>query len=320
MSSELKTERTENTLTFNMPKARQENISVEEGGDDLYRVANPLEAKSHVNSLDQITTLINECVNSGDTKDLAEMVIRNIKMTLANTITTMQLADVSTVIEAVKDKSFKVLLPRSNEVDQMLEAILPTGDVPRALDVIQAVQAEEPLTEADQILMAELFKALEVMHDQLATACSLQGRLSRILRLKQLLVIIKASIRPLIQINAAAGPDVTNTATRLSKLPDDQAEQVRIMITLDPEAPLLRKEKINSPAQLLAATYTFKILTVFCDGTTLKKVQEAYQVKAKQLAACITQRKYLGGVDWKAFAKKHKAPDNDPEPSTSTGI
>ena len=115
-------------------------------------------------------TLICECVDSGDTKDLTEMVIGNIKMTLVNTIPTMQLADLSTVIKAVKDKSFKVLLPRSDEVDQMLEEILPTDDVPRAPDVIKAAQAEEPLTEADQILMAELFEALEVTHDQIATA------------------------------------------------------------------------------------------------------------------------------------------------------
>ena len=48
-------------------------------------------------------------------------------------------------------------------------------------------------------------------------------------------------------------------------------------------------------------------------------MQESYQVKAKQLAACIMGRKYMGGTDWKAITGKHKAPDDDPEPSTSTG-
>ena len=92
------------------------------------------------------------------------------------------------------------------------------------------------------------------------------------------------------------------------------------MITPDPEVPLLRKEKINSPTHLLIATYTFKILTKFGNGTTQKKVQEAYQVKAKQLVACITGRKYLGGADLKALAKKRKAPDDDSEAFTLTGI
>ena len=130
------------------------------------------------------------------------------------------------------------------------------------------------------------------------------------------MAVMKASIRPLIQLNATAGLDVTTAASISLELLDDQAEWVRIMITLDPEAPLLRTEKINSPTQLLAATYTFKILTKPSNRTTQKKVQEVYQVRAKQLAACITGRKYLGGVDRKAMAKKRKAPDDVPEPST----
>ena len=201
----------------------------------------------------------------------------------------------------------------------MLEEILPTDKIPRALGVIQMAQTKEMLTKADQIVIAELFEALEVTHDQLATACSLLGRLSRTLKPEQLMIIIKASIRPLIQLNAAAGLDVTAAASKSSELLDDQTEWVKIMITLDPEMPLLRKEKINSPTQLLVATYAFKILTRFGNGTTQRKIQESYQVKAKQLAACITGKKYLGGVDQKAIVKKCKAPDDDPKPSTLTG-
>ena len=142
--------------------------------------------------------------------------------------------------EAIKDKCFKVLLPRSDELDQMLDEILSADEIPRAPGVIQMAQTEEMLTEADQIVIAELFEALEVTHDQLATACSLLGRLSRTLKLEQLMIIIKASIRPLIQLNATAGLDVIAAASKSSELPDDQTERVKIMITLDPEVPLLK--------------------------------------------------------------------------------
>ena len=152
-----------------MPKAKQKTKSVEEEGDleeghDLHRVINPLEAKSHIDNLDQIMAMIQERVDSGNTNDLAETVIERIKMTLANTLPMMQEADISTVVKVVKDRSFEGLLPRSNKVDQMLE-ILPTEEVPRAMDLIQAVEAEEPLAESDQMQMAKLFKTLEVVHD-----------------------------------------------------------------------------------------------------------------------------------------------------------
>ena len=72
-----------------------------------------------------------------------------------------------------------------------------------------------------------------------------------------------------------------------------------MLIFPDPNTPQLRKEKINSPTRLLAATYTFKVNNKFGEGTTQWGIQERFQVKAKQLATCITGRKYMGGTDHK---------------------
>ena len=85
-------------------------------------------------------------------------------------------------------------------------------------------------------------------------------------------------------------------------------------------APLLRKEKTNSSTRLLVATYSFKILNNFGGGATQRQIQEEYQVKLKQLALCLTGKKYLGGSDRKAIARKRWASDepDEPEPSTST--
>ena len=74
---------------------------------------------------------------------------------------------------------------------------------------------------------------------------------------------------------------------------------MRILLTPDPWATLLQREKPNSATRLLAATYTYKILNTFGPGTTQRGLQETYQVKAKQLATCITGHKYLGGADRK---------------------
>ena len=122
----------------------------------------------------------------------------------------------------------------------------PLRKKPSAPGVIQLAQRMETLTKADQRVIAELFEALETAHDQLATACRLLGRLSRTLKPKQLMIIIKASIRPLIQLNATAGLDATAAASKPSELLEEQTEWVKLILTLDPEVPLLKKEKINS--------------------------------------------------------------------------
>ena len=202
-------------------------------------------------------------------------------------------------------------------MEKLLEEILLSDEIPGALGVIQSVQEEEMLTETDQELIGELFDALEMVHDQLATACSLLGRLSYTLKPGQLMLVIKASIRPLIQMNAAAGLEIATTTRRTPELPGDQAEQIKLMIVPDPEVSQLKKEKINSPTRLLVATYAFKTLNRFGNGTTQWRMQERYQVRTKQLVACITGRKYLGGTDKKSIAKKRKAQVDEPEPSTS---
>ena len=72
-----------------------------------------------------------------------------------------------------------------------------------------------------------------------------------------------------------------------------------MLIFPDPNTPQLRKEKINSPTRLVVATYTFKVNNTFGEGTMQRGIQERFQVKAKQLATCITGRKYMGGMDRK---------------------
>ena len=70
-------------------------------------------------------------------------------------------------------------------------------------------------------------------------------------------------------------------------------------MTPAPSSETLKKEKINSPFRLVAATLAFKILNKFTSGTTQKKIQERYDVKPKQLALYLTGRRYLGGSDRK---------------------
>ena len=145
------------------------------------------------------------------------------------------------------------------------------------------------LTEGDNDLLGELFHSLETAHEHLAMACS---RLSWRLKPHQLLVVLRASVHPMIQLNAVSGFLEPSTSSEKMDLPDDQHKRVKILLTLDPAARLLKEERINSPTCFLAATVAFKIINRFSGSTTQRKLQEVYSVCAKQLAACITRRKY----------------------------
>ena len=155
------------------------------------------------------------------------------------------------------------------------------------------------LTKEDRGLIRELFESLEVAHSKLASACSMLSHLSGTLKPRQLMGVLRASTRPLIQVKTTSAfiePDVPSKTT---ELPEDLEERVELLMMPNPTARSLKDEKINSPTRLLAATWAYRISNVFGRGTTQRKIQEVYSVWAKQLAACIMGRKYLGGTDRK---------------------
>ena len=280
-----------------MPKAHLKSSGADE--DDIHGYINPEEARAHVEALEKLMTKIKDEVEKPNTSGLLDTVLADLKEILSNLTPTMQLADISTVSKAIHDKNYNVLLPKSDTIDQILEEIILSEDIPEAPEVLKTTQKEGKMSQEDQKLVAELFSNLEVAHNHATTACGLLSRLSRTLKPEQLLTIVRATTRPLIQLSAPTALETLCKTKKTQELPDEQFERVRILLTPDPRVTLLQKEKPNSVTRLFAATYSYKIFNKFGPGTTQRGLQEIYQVKAKQLDACITGRKYLGGVDRK---------------------
>ena len=123
--------------------------------------------------------------------------------------------------------------------------------------------------------------------------------------------MLKASVRPLVQLNILGGLfDEPKTGQRM-ELPDNINERA------DPNAGSLAKEQMNSPTHLLAAAFSYKVLKKFRGGTTQQDVQEQFSVRPKQLANCLTRKKYLGGSDRRTLERKRKTSGDDGEPLSS---
>ena len=142
-------------------------------------------------------------------------------------------------------------------------------------------------------------------HEHLAHSCSSLGILSRTLTSHQLLLLLKASLRPLVQLNTAPGLfEEPKLGRQRMELPKEQHKQVRLTMTPIATSGKLSQERPNSMTRLCAATMTFKVLKRFGDGMTQQELQQLYSVRPKQLALCITGRKYMGGSDRKTFKRK----------------
>ena len=101
------------------------------------------------------------------------------------------------------------------------------------------------------------------------------------------------------------------------ELPEEQNKQVRWTMIPIASSGRLAQARPNSMTWLLAATMSFKILNKFGDGMTQQELQHMYGVRPKQLALCITGRKYMGGTDRRSYEWKWKASGDDNEASSS---
>ena len=191
------------------------------------------------------------------------------------------------------------IYPQTEDSNRKLKCLVPDEEVPLTSGILKAIEDPEDLTAEDRTLITELFDSLEVAHSELASACSALGRLSKNLKPRQLMVVLKASIRLLIQIKPSSALIKSYTPGGMHELPDDPEERVEKLMIPDPASKSLRDKQINSPTRLLVAAWSFRIINIYGKGTMQKKMQESYSVKVKQLAVCITGRKYLEGTDRK---------------------
>ena len=189
--------------------------------------------------------------------------------------------------------------PPTEQKEQMLECLLLDKDVPSAARVLETKEGPEDMKKEDMILITELFESLEVAHSELALACSILSRLSQNLKPQQLMTVLRASTRLLIKVKVASALMEPEAPGRKMELPEGQDERVELLMVPVSTAKSWKNKRLNSSTRLLAVMWAFRILNVFGRGTTQRKMQESYSVWAKQLAACITEKKYLGGADRK---------------------
>ena len=113
----------------------------------------------------------------------------------------MDKADADAVWHSIKDKVGLCIYPPTEDCERKLECLIPDKRSTFGyLGILEAIEDPEDLTTEDRTLITELFNSLEVAHSELASACSVLGRLSKNLKPRQLMVVLKASIRTLIQI------------------------------------------------------------------------------------------------------------------------
>lgn len=210
-------------------------------------------------------------------------------------------ANITTILCSMRNPTCMAIRLRTEEMEQLLEDLMPLKDVPSGSEVASFIEGITPLTDDQRDLLTKLFDDLEVTHEHLSRSCSTLSRLSKTLNLAQLMRVLKTSTRPLIQVNTLEGFfDKPLMTSRKTDLPVDINTMVRLTMTSNPNTDDIAKEWVDSPTCLLTAMFTCKILRRFGNGTTQWDIQEEFNVRPKQLSTLL-----LVGSIWVAPTENH---------------
>ena len=278
----------------------------------LHGTINEEEAKIYIQNVDDIFNHMRENIEKG-MGNAMEKAIMALKREMEKIIPGIDKADTEAILRAIRDTCLTIQ-KQTEEIEAKLEELMPDEDIPEGENIIEDIDEIEELMAQQRQDIGEVFENLGVAHKHLAKSCGLMGVLSWTLSSKQLILLMKASIHPLVQINTLAGL-LDDLKRKRRDLPENTEDRVKATMIPMLVAESIKNEKVNSPTKLLAATFAYKIMQKFTGGTTQCSMQDMYSVKAKYLALYISGHKYMGGMD--RLARKQKA-TGKPEPSTSS--
>ena len=187
-----------------MLKATQKSIiDIDEAEEEipLHGSINEDEAKAYRESLDKIFQDMAKNIENNIANAL-ELAIIDLRTVIMKHITSAEDMDTGTILKTIRDPTCLALGEQTEAIIEKLEEILPDLEIASGGDILKAIDDVEALMEEQKHDIGEIFDNLEIV---LRAVMQTHGGLSRSLSSKQLLLLLKASVRPLIQINAITG-------------------------------------------------------------------------------------------------------------------
>ena len=141
-------------------------------------------------------------IEGSEIKDVLKGMLEDIQKAICIIMPVMKDANILNILRVIKDLTCLALRHGSDEVEGLLKEIISSEEISSGSSISSNIHKEEALTDEQKNLISKLFEDLEMAYNHAARACGLLRMLSRSLSLQQLQILLKSSIKPLIQLNA----------------------------------------------------------------------------------------------------------------------
>ena len=174
-------------------------IKIEEEAEtemEPYHAINLKEARHHVQRLHEALQTMEAKIKGGKIKDVLKDIIQEFKETICMVLPSMAEAKIMDILHSIRDPTCLAIHPQSEEVEGLLEELIPSEEIPSSSSVMGSMTGKRTLSEEEREMIQELFETLETAYNHIGRACGLIGVLSKKLNSSQLMTALKASMRP----------------------------------------------------------------------------------------------------------------------------
>ena len=90
----------------------------------------------------------------------------------------MMEANILDILCSIRDPTCLEIHSHSEEVEGLLEELIPSEEIPSGSSIISSMTDEKTLSDEEKEMICKLFEMLETAYDQLQRACGLIAALS----------------------------------------------------------------------------------------------------------------------------------------------
>ena len=210
------------------------------------------------------------------------------------------------MLHSIGDPYGLALREQTDEVEMMLEVVMPEEELPEPEEMVHWANSIEPLSEESKTVLIKMMEQLSEAHYQATQAAQSLADLAKTCSPAQIMTIMKFAVRPLVQLEGTLGhTGLESTPQRRKKdLPEEIEERVNLTLLPNPEADSLKRESAMSPTLLLAGIVYYQVKKNLGGGCTQLVLTSKFGLKPKIVSLCITRKKYKGGKDTPKATKR----------------
>ena len=184
---------------------KQAPVDEDEPEVDPAGVINKREAAYHHQLITDAVQDFTWRIKDGEIQDVLKQLIEEVQMVIKWVFPSIAKANAITILRSIPNCTCTALRDRSEEHEQYLEDIMPDEDIPEGEKIVADVSQVKALTYDQKELIVSLFDNLSITHEHLGRAAANMSSLCKVMEPDQLLLIMKCSVRPLVQLSASQG-------------------------------------------------------------------------------------------------------------------